>query len=223
MVRYARVLFAALSALAASCATAPSVPAPEADSGYESVAPGVEYRLLVRSDPRPLRVHVVRADLSSGRLAVRTPAGPDPDGEGPAEASLADPRELARASEALVLVNASSFAVSGYPEGGRPPVYRRGMGVDIAGWLWIRGGREPPREPYVFFVDMRPRGLGFSGGAERAGRILGGRGGFAPSGWGETVEDGDGPIEPARPWDWTRKAASSFWWRRAAAGGGARG
>jgi hypothetical protein len=153
-------------------------------SGYEPLYPGIEYSLILRSVPRPLRVHVIRADLKSGSLEVRTPVGPDPDGEGPSEASLADPVALARASNALILVNASAFLVSGYAVETRPLVYLRGMGVGIAGLAVDSGKHISPSDSLYasFYVTQEGRAAFSALGEEpeRDGRAKEAAAGFLP-------------------------------------------
>lgn len=197
----AAVLAAAL--LSSSCAT---VPGPgtalrQADADYTPLRPGLEYRRIRKDLPRPLLIHVLRADLNAGGLEVRTPSGPDPDGPGPAEARLESPLRLARTSRALVLVNASSFGVIGYPEGERPPVYLRGMGVDIAGLAADSGRIASPSNPRYasFFVDGRgvPRIAGHGETPEREVAVREAAAGFSPLVVrGEVAEERGGDIEP---------------------------
>lgn len=180
----AAVLAAALCSV--SCATVPGPKAVfrEAEKDYALLRPGLEYRRIRKGLPRPLLIHVLRADLTADGLAVRTPAGPDPDGPGPAEASLEDPLRLARASRALVLVNASSFGVIGYLEGERPPVYLRGTGVDIAGLAADSGRIASPSNPRYasFYLDAAgvPRISGHGEAPERDGAVREAAAGFSP-------------------------------------------
>ena len=186
-----------------SCATIPASVAdlPRNPEGSVVLAAGVEYREIRRDLPRLLRVHVLRADLAAGGFAIRAPSGPDPDGPGPAEARLEDPLRLARASRALVLVNASSFGVLGYPEGERPQVYLRGMGVDIAGLAADSGRVASPSNPRYasFYVDGRgvPRIAGHGEAPERDGAVREAAAGFSPLVVrGEVAEERGGDFEP---------------------------
>mgnify|MGYP000958337846 CR=1 FL=1 len=197
----AAVLAAAL--LSASCATVPGPGAAfrQAETGFTTFRPGLEYRRIRMDLPRPLILHVLRADLSAGGLEVRTPSGPDPDGLGPAEARLEDPLRLARSSRALALVNASSFGVIGYPEGERPLVYLRGMGVDIAGLAAHSGRITSPSNPRYasFYVDAAgvPRIAGHGEAPERDGAVPEAAAGFSPLlVRGEVSDDRGGDIEP---------------------------
>ncbi len=184
LLRTAAVLAGAV--VASSCATGPvrASDFPETPEGFAVLAPGLEYRRILGDRPRPLRIHVIRADLATGGFAPRTPVGPDPDGPGPAEAGLADPLRLARSSGAVVLVNASSFGVVGYAEGKRPPLYLRGMGVDVAGLAAASGRIVSPSNPRYgsFYVDYRgDPGFALPGETpERDGEVREAAAGFSP-------------------------------------------
>ncbi len=55
---------------------------------------GIKYSLRKTTDPIPNRIHVLRVDLAANKVKPRVALGPDPDGDGPAEVSLTDPRKL---------------------------------------------------------------------------------------------------------------------------------
>jgi hypothetical protein len=86
-----------------------------------------------RHAPQPMAIHVLRVDLRSTALEVVSMIADDPDGEGPAEAALTNPRELARREHALAAVNANAFA--GLPDatGKRDERWRENLPVDICG------------------------------------------------------------------------------------------
>jgi len=86
-----------------------------------------------RQAPQPLATHVLRVDLRSTAIEVVSMIADDPDGDGPAEAALTDPRELARRAHALAAVNANAFA--GLPDatGKRDQRWRENLPVDICG------------------------------------------------------------------------------------------
>lgn len=92
-----------------------------------------------RSEPRPLAISVARLDLECPDIQISAMVADDPDGKGPAEAALTDPRELAKARGALVAVNANAFSALPDETGERPQGWRTGMPVDIAG-LVVTGG-----------------------------------------------------------------------------------
>lgn len=197
------VLILAAGISSVSCTTIPATRAdlPRNPEGYVVLHTGIEYREIRRDLPRPLRIHVLRADLTAGGLAVRAPLGPDPDGSGPAEAGLRDPLRLARSARARALVNASSFAVVGYPEGKRPGIYVPGMGVDIAGLAADTGRIASPSNPLYasFYVDSAgvPRIAGHGEAPERVGPVREAAAGFSPLiRDGTAIEDRGGDIEP---------------------------
>jgi hypothetical protein len=111
--------------------------------------------LEVRREPRPLRVHVVRADLRASRIALDAAIAADPDGQGPAEAQLADPLELARRPGTLVAINANAFATTHRPPTNESPRWVKGLPVDIRGVA--RAGPGPASAPQAgcanFWVD----------------------------------------------------------------------
>lgn len=64
-----------------------------------------------QSKPRPLRIHCLRIDLHDPRIEPCVILGADPDGPGPAEATLTKPVELAHSEPGLLAaVNANAFA-----------------------------------------------------------------------------------------------------------------
>jgi len=75
-----------------------------------------------RTEPRPLKIHYLRVDLTCTDLEIFTLAGQDPDGGGPAESSLTLPEDLFSACHALAAINANAFA--GLP----------GTEKDVRGW-----------------------------------------------------------------------------------------
>jgi hypothetical protein len=96
---------------------------------------GVSYKHTVRKDPRPLQIHELTIDLRAqgGRLVVAS--GADPDGEGPAEAVLMPPNDLARSVKALAAINTSAWAMLADPQTGKKPGYVAGGRADVSGWV----------------------------------------------------------------------------------------
>ncbi|MBN1241492.1 MAG: phosphodiester glycosidase family protein [Spirochaetales bacterium] len=138
--------------LALSCAGAPS-PHPGEPAGAEiltlgafafertasrELSEGVRWDAYEADRPRRQTVHIVSIAAAaigpSGDWKALVLVGSDPDGEGPAEASLRDPLETAADADALVLVNANGFFFLG-DSGPRDPEfpYREGRPVDIHG------------------------------------------------------------------------------------------
>lgn len=86
-----------------------------------------------RKQPEPLAIHVLRLDLQCPTLELIAMPAADPDGAGPAQATLTDPRELAAQFSALAAVNANPFG--GFPdaEGKANSRWRIGQAVKIEG------------------------------------------------------------------------------------------
>ncbi len=59
--------------------------------------------------PRPVRLHFLRIDLEDPSVEVAALVSADPDGAGPAAASLQPPRALAAHHNAIAAVNANAF------------------------------------------------------------------------------------------------------------------
>ncbi len=115
-----------------------------------------------RTEPEPMAIHVVRVDLQAPALQVIAIIGEDPDDDGPAEAALADPRDLARRNRALAAVNANAF--SGLPDrdGQRSSLWYPGMPVEIAGLAVHAGHRRSGAHGHAgndlcFWLDSQGR------------------------------------------------------------------
>lgn len=108
----------------------------------------------VRTEPRPLRIHYLRVDLTCPYLEVFTLTGDDPDGEGPAESTLTPPGELFSTFHALAAVNANAFA--GLPGTEKDILgWYRNRPVDIQG-MAVRNGQvisPPQRGRTAFWLD----------------------------------------------------------------------
>lgn len=112
----------------------------------------------VRSEPRPLRIHYLKAALDVPELEVFTMTGEDPDGLGPAESRLTMPGDLVMKYEALAAVNANAFAA--VDNQGRPGWFE-GRPVDILGMAAsgrkIISPNENGRIPFWIDASGRPR------------------------------------------------------------------
>ena len=84
---------------------APEV-SPETASDLKEL--GINYTLKKSTGPVPNRIHVLRIDLAPGKVEPAVVLGPDPDGDGPAEASLADPRKMASDPSVCLLYTSPS-------------------------------------------------------------------------------------------------------------------
>jgi hypothetical protein len=126
----------------------------EEQAGAPIVRPGISYRHIARTVPRPLKIHVVRIDLQHPGLSLGVVAAADPDGEGPAETTLTPPLELARRGAFSVAVNTSPWAMLPDPKTGEKSGYVAGGACDISGWA-VTDGRQlsPPQHYCSFWVD----------------------------------------------------------------------
>ena len=120
---------------------------------------GLRYQLIEQSNPRPNRVHVLRVDL--GRKAVEpvVVVGADPDGDGPAETALTDPRALAADPSVVAFVNTNPWDSFPGPGGKRNRRWYASQPVDIHG-LAVAGGRvRSPAQAHapVVWVDESGR------------------------------------------------------------------
>jgi hypothetical protein len=112
--------------------------------------------------PRPLRLHFLRADLHDPRIEPCVILADDPDGAGPAEATLTSPQKLAsRAPGLLAAVNANAFAhLASASAAERKRGWFAGKAVDIQGLAAADGGirseSEAKRIPLWFDASKQP-------------------------------------------------------------------
>jgi hypothetical protein len=149
-----------------------------------------------RSGGEPEAIHVLRVDLQDADLEVVTMIADDPDGDGPAEAALTDPRELAQRDHALAAVNANAFAGLPDAEGKRDERWRAGLPVDIRGMAVHRGvWRSGAHDDSVVHL-----GFGFDrGGTPFMGRVPDDSGQVAEAvnaWWYDLVDHGKAIPEP---------------------------
>lgn len=100
---------------------------------------GLEYRLKELKEPRPNRVHVLRVDLSSKKIKLDVVIAPDPDGAGPAEATLTDPLKLASTGSVVAFVNTNPWDSFVNSSGKKNRRWFEGQAVDIHGLAVSRG------------------------------------------------------------------------------------
>ena len=86
-----------------------------------------------RDLPEPLAIHVLRIDLQCPALEVIAMPADDPDGDGPAQAALTDPRKLTSHFHALAAVNANAFGALPDADGKTDSRWRSGQPVVIEG------------------------------------------------------------------------------------------
>ena len=108
--------------------------------GHDLKALGLAYQLKELKEPRPNRAHVLRVDLTNRRIRPAVVIGKDPDGDGPAETALTDPRKLASDRSTIAFVNTNPW--DSFPDntGRRNRRWFEGQPVDIHG-LAVSGGQ----------------------------------------------------------------------------------
>lgn len=107
----------------------------------------IHYESITRTEPRPLRIHVLRYDLHAPGFELAVAIGDDPDGDGPIEAVLTHPRALAREANLVAAVNTNPWRMIPPTTDGIRTPYLAGLGSDISGWA-IRDGKQqsPPQD-----------------------------------------------------------------------------
>lgn len=99
---------------------------------------GVTYSHRVRQEPRPLHIHAITIDLSTQGLSFSVSPGKDPDGDGPAEAMLTPPNQLAEDVKAIAAINTSAWEMLPDPITGKKPGYIVEGWANILGWVQSR-------------------------------------------------------------------------------------
>ncbi len=108
---------------------------------------GISYTLKKSTSPVPNRIHVLRIDLAPGKVEPAVVLGPDPDGDGPAEASLTDPRKMASSSSVLAFVNTNPWDSFPDAKGRRNRKWHPGQPVDIHGLAGTGGKMRSSASP----------------------------------------------------------------------------
>jgi len=123
-------------------------------------AGGLEYRAEKRSKPRPLQIHVLQVDLADKAHELAVAVGDDPDGDGPAEAQLMEPRDFVSRAHFVAAVNANAWGNLPASPKGESPVYRSGGACDMLGWVLSDGVQRSPADKSVwsFWLDEEGRG-----------------------------------------------------------------
>ena len=112
---------------------------PKSESSTHISEQGIQYSLKKSTDPIPNRIHVLRIDLASKKIKPKVVLGPDPDGDGPAEVALTDPRKLASDSSVLAFVNTNPWDSFPNDKGKKNRSWYPGQPVDIHGLAGTQG------------------------------------------------------------------------------------
>ena len=140
-----RLVACLLVVVALSCASREPAPAPSVDAAFLKER-GIAYRLEVRDEPRPLRIHHLRIELTNDRIELAAGLAADPDGAGPATGELELPMSIAKRMSAIALVNANPWQSTADEQGRRTTNWREGLAVEAAGVvasLSTRSARAP--------------------------------------------------------------------------------
>ena len=94
---------------------------------------GINYDFKQFDKPIPNRVHILRIDIASDRIEPKVELGPDPDGNGPAEVALTDPRKLASNPSVIAFINTNPWDSFPNKDGKKNRSWHLGQPVDIHG------------------------------------------------------------------------------------------
>ena len=120
---------------------------PESENTTDLGKLGINYTLKKSNEPIPNRIHVLRIDLASKKIKPKVALGPDPDGEGPAEVALTDPRKLASNPSVLAFVNTNPWDSFPNANGRKNRNWYPGQPVDIHGLAGTQGKMRSTTSP----------------------------------------------------------------------------
>lgn len=132
--------------------TAPIGNAVGQEVGDWQLTRGVTYSHIVRQEPRPLHIHVLVIDLRTEGLSFSVMPGRDPDGDGPAEAVLTPPDQLASHANVVASINTSPWEMLPDPKTGIKLGYVAGGWSDILGW--VQNGEQRISQPQAGFCSI---------------------------------------------------------------------
>ena len=115
--------------------------------GNDITPPGLVYQLQELDQPRPNRVHILRLDLDNTSYQLSVATGVDPDGDGPIEATLEDPFELAGDQSVVAFINANPWESFPDSTGKKNQTWYKGQPVDIYGYSVSDGQERSPAKP----------------------------------------------------------------------------
>ena len=113
----------------------------------------VKYSHIERRQPRPMHIHALRVNVQFRGIEWKVVVADDPDGDGPAEASLTSPFQLAKSqTNVIAVINSNPWSALAETDGkpAEKPVWYPGRPVDISG-LAVSSGqlRSKPHPGYV--------------------------------------------------------------------------
>lgn len=148
------LLFAVLALCARGQCQAPAL---SAQSVKYLAKYGITYSLVTKNEPRVLRIHQLKVDLTNPRIEVDSVLGKAPDEGKPEEASLEPPTTLMAQDGALALVNANPWQGLPDAQGKRSTDWMLNMTVDIEGLTVSEGVVRSPADDdnCAFWLDDR--------------------------------------------------------------------
>jgi hypothetical protein len=120
---------------------------PESENTTDLGELGINYTLKKSTEPIPNRIHVLRINLAPKKIKPKVALGPDPDGDGPAEVALADPRKLASNPSVLAFVNTNPWDSFPNANGRKNRNWYPGQPVDIHGLAGTQGKMRSTTSP----------------------------------------------------------------------------
>ncbi len=119
----------------------------------------IRHESITLTEPRPLRIQVLRYDLHAPGFELAVVIGKDPDGDGPIEAELTHPRALVRDAGLVAAVNTNPWRMIPPTTDGIRTPYIAGLGCDISGWAVSDGNEQSPPQDghWNVWVDKEGR------------------------------------------------------------------
>ncbi|MDC0066944.1 phosphodiester glycosidase family protein [Verrucomicrobia bacterium] len=117
---------------------------------------GIKYVNKKTTEPLDNSIHILQIDLKSKLVGPKVELGPDPDGNGKAEALLSDPRKLASHPSVLAFINTNPWDSFPNKEGKKNRSWYLGQPVDIhglAGTKSIMRSTKPSGNASVWFDE----------------------------------------------------------------------
>ncbi len=185
---YACAIVFFLSACAFECFVFAAQQNPtQTNSAWSLAEMGLEYEMRILKEPRLIRAHILQVNMKDEKLRLTMLAANDPDGDGPANAALTDPRVLASGQDLLAFVNTNPWEGLKNEFGKRDRAWREGQPVIITGWAVSNGiVRNPPmRGTGALWVDSK--GSLFMGRPSASNDVPA----MAFEGWGQNVAEGN--------------------------------
>jgi hypothetical protein len=160
-------------------------------------ATGLTYEARTLTDPRPLRVHLLRAELGAGKVMPRVLVPPDPDGDGPAETALTPPLAIVAGLPVLAFVNANPWDAVPDAAGKKNRHWHAGQPVVIGGLALSHGVERSAASRTRSQVWFDAEGRGYVGALPEGVEAVCGVEGFLPLiRDGEVVARSDAHLAP---------------------------